>query len=413
MAIASTTLPVLAEVEPGFNTQVTLQASRNNGMDTWLNGGYGRFSHGDDSQSDTAFNGRIDLGYKARFWQNFEISTHLQARQGSGDDERDALGLVTMKLRYVQATAEQQRLMVTLGQFFLPTSMENTDPFWESPYTITYSSMNSWIGEEFRPIGIDLDYRWTLADKQQFKLAATAFQGNDSMGAMLAWRGWSYGNHLSVYGETLALPDLYSLQEPNAFAIQNDSGSTPVTGDFDGDIGFALRGSWRLNSDTQVKLTHVDNNGDKGLHNDPGDGEYAWRTRFTLVGFESAPAPNVTFLGEYMSGSSIMGATPTHVDIDFESLYLLTSLRQNDWRYSLRYDTFSITDRDLLKQDPNWDDGESLTFAVFWQQARSKLSLGAEVLALDSERKRVIVDGTLLQNPRDQLQFSLQARYRL
>ena len=42
-----------------------------------------------------------------------------------------------------------------------------------------------------------------------------AFRNNDSMGALLAWRGWSVGNRLSVYDEVLPLPPLTTLRCTN------------------------------------------------------------------------------------------------------------------------------------------------------------------------------------------------------
>ena len=39
---------------------------------------------------------------------------------------------------------------------FLPTSRENVDPLWQSPYTLTLSSLNTWIGEEVRLAGLDV-----------------------------------------------------------------------------------------------------------------------------------------------------------------------------------------------------------------------------------------------------------------
>ena len=42
---------------------------------------------------------------------------------------------------------------VKTGAFFPTISLENDDLGWTSPYTLTPSAINSWIGEELRTIG--------------------------------------------------------------------------------------------------------------------------------------------------------------------------------------------------------------------------------------------------------------------
>ena len=95
---------------------------------------------------------------------------------------------------------------------FPPTSRENVDPLWQSPYTLTLSALNSWIGEEVRPVGP----RRRGAARRGRPLPLRAgrawlFGGADTAGALLAWRGWAMGTRLSVVGETLPLPPLPTL----------------------------------------------------------------------------------------------------------------------------------------------------------------------------------------------------------
>jgi hypothetical protein len=39
--------------------------------------------------------------------------------------------------------------------YFPQPSRENVDPLWSSPYTITLSALNTWIGEEVRLTGLE------------------------------------------------------------------------------------------------------------------------------------------------------------------------------------------------------------------------------------------------------------------
>ena len=95
-------------------------------------------------------------------------------------------GTVGKRAGIVQAYADLSisALRLRAGSFWLPTSRENVDPLWTSRYTITYSALNSWIGQEVRPLGADLQF----SPNFYFTMGATAFRGNDTMGTLLASR---------------------------------------------------------------------------------------------------------------------------------------------------------------------------------------------------------------------------------
>ena len=61
---------------------------------------------------------------------------------------------------YVEAhlPARGSRLKLRAGAFFLATSRENVDALWENAYAISSSALNSWFGEELRPIGLDASW---------------------------------------------------------------------------------------------------------------------------------------------------------------------------------------------------------------------------------------------------------------
>src|SRR5918993_1018028 len=139
--------------------------------------------------------------------QTFDLQGYVAARgvtreEGSGLIEAYADGRLIFGLDEVQLRA---------GQFFLPTSRENKDALWASPYAISFSALNTWVAQEVRPIGLDLEWRHTLERGHILTTALTAFRGNDSMGALLGWRGWTVGNRISSYDELLPLPQLSSL----------------------------------------------------------------------------------------------------------------------------------------------------------------------------------------------------------
>jgi len=84
-------------------------------------------------------------------------------------------------------------------------------------------------------VGVDLAWRPNF----YVTAGATAFRNNDSMGALLAWRGWPVGNRLSVYNEALPLPPLFSFA--SHFADQRHDGTVPFEKDLDGRTGLSGR----------------------------------------------------------------------------------------------------------------------------------------------------------------------------
>jgi hypothetical protein len=291
-----------------------------------------------------------------------------------------------------------------LGQFFLPTSLENVEPLWVSPYTLSHSALNSWIGEEFRPVGADLRWRRLFESGSLLELGLTPFIGNDASGALLAWRGFAWHDRVSYFGETLPLPPLASLADPARFGDQNDSGSKPFGPDLDGRPGFAARARFGdlLNS---WQLTAVDTQGDTRLYR----GEYAWRTRFLIAGWEHNPLGEGWGLAtEVLGGTSRMGRRDgPNANIRMLTGYLLASYGRDPWRYSLRLEAFDIEDLDRSSAEINDESGHALTLAAMRQLGDWRL--GLELLHVDGERPAALIEGLPLQAGGRQLRF--EARY--
>jgi hypothetical protein len=376
-----------------IEAQLNFIAQHHTSDDTWLAGELGRY----DLSSNNIL-AEAQLSYLYKFTTSLSVKTHIQAQQTTESLSSNSLGLVELHLRFTKDIDWQQNISFTLGQFFLPISMENSQEFWESPYTIHFSSLNSWIGEEFRPIGLDSQYRYFLDNNQSISLAATVFGGNDSMGALLAYRGWSIGRQRSVLGDVLALPNLNSLADGTPFGGQRDDGTRPFGKDLDNRPGYALRSQFS-SEQLLLSLAWIDNRGDRELH----EGEYAWDTRFAVLGASWIVNDLWEVLAEASQGSSTMGAGPG-VDIDFYSAYLMTSYLFDNKRLSLRLEQFGSEDNDLI-DDENHDLGRAVTFGLFWQlddhsgahlstrSDRHALQLGFDIIYLNSKRIRSTIIG--------------------
>lgn len=296
-----------------------------------------------------------DFFATAQLGLDWQPSRHFDIHvSGAGDDDR--IGLVEA---YADARAifGNEEIQLRAGQFFLPSSRENKDELWTSPYAISFSALNTWIAQEFRPIGADLEWRHTLGSGHTLTAAATAFRGNDSMGALLGWRGWTIGNRLSTYDEVLPLPPLPTLD--TFFADQRDDGTKPFGRDLDGNTGLAARVRYSVPQRANVQYAYVDNRGDRRLHR----GEYAWATDFHLISAEAGSMDGFIAAAEYMTGSTGMGFAPAFVQADFYATYALVSHKFGRNRWTARYELFGTQEQDFSLAEENNESGRAWTLA--------------------------------------------------
>lgn len=356
---------------------------------SWHEGGLGRHRASDEDLS-SDFSAQFALLWEPSLeWRMFAQALVRGDAAGRGDH----VGLVEAYAERQLILADDARLRLRVGQFFLPTSREAVDPLWQSPYALGLSALNSWIAEEVRPIGIDASWRSSEDAESEWEWATTIFGGNDSSGALLAWRGFAQHERISVLGELLALPSLPSLSDGGPFTHQRDDGTRPFGPDLDGRPGYALRARYGEPNSFRVLATRFDNRGDRGLHR----GEYAWRTRFALVGGEWAIDPRWTLAAEWMSGRSGMGFAPgPRVDIDFDAAYLLASFTPDErWRLTARVESFEIQDRDGGAED-NDDRGRAYGLSAMRNIGES-WRLGLEWLHGDTRHAAAPVLGVPLE----------------
>lgn len=356
-------------VVSGFLTGRTTVVS---GQPSWIEGGFGRLDFGADDANDSAWrsNAVLQLGADWALSSWLHLHAQLLGRAEPARNKGRRAGLVEA---FAEVHSETWRIRA--GQFFLGTSRENSGPLWTSPYSSSFSALNSWIGEEVRPIGIDVQWQ------PNFYLSggATAFRGNDSMGAQLGWRGWSVGNRLSVYHEVLPLPPLFSLK--TGFDDQRADGTVPFERDLDGRTGFAARVRTQLPERAMIQFSHLDNRGDRNEYR----GEYAWRTKFNVVSAQAGTSSPVTALAEYTWGTTGMGHPPIFVQADFYAAYALLSWHGGANRFTGRIDRFATRDRDGAPVETNTEHGTSWTVA-WLHDVNPKVRLATELTQISGDR---------------------------
>jgi hypothetical protein len=347
----------------GFLTGRGVDADKK--LPSWLERGQGRFDANGNEGSALALLG-------ADWTPNEHFDVHVT---GLARHEPSTFGGRRAGLTEAYLDVAGGGFQLRAGQFFLPTSRENKGPLWTSPYTLTWSALNTWIGEEVRPIGADLQWKsefyWTVG--------ATAFRGNDTSGTLLAWRGWAMSSRLTVYGEPLPLPPLQDF-----VGLQKDV-THPFTHDLDGRTGFAERVRFTLPERANIQLTHYDNRGDKLLYGG-FPGEYSWATKYSQVSGEIGSTAPTTAAAEWMWGNTAMGLPQfAHVNTDFQAWYALVTHKFGRNRVTGRIEQFSVTDRAHASRDVYDDHGRSWT-AAWLYDVTPKVRAGVELVQITGRR---------------------------
>lgn len=380
------------------------------GPESWLEGGFGRLEAGGDRDDFMAL-AHLGVDWRPTNW--LELHASGVARRDREEFGGNDAGIVEAYAD-VRKEFSFDELRVRGGFFFLPTSKENKDDNWSSPYTINFSALNTWIGEEVRPLGLDLQYRHTTDAGHTITGGATAFRGNDTMGTLLGWRGWSIGDRLTTYDEQLPLPPLGSLEFPDGpFWRQRDDGTTPFTEDLDGNTGYSGRVRYGIPQRGNIQYTYVDNGGDRALYPpDAESGEYSWETRFHQLGLEIGNPDSLVVAAEYLVGETYMGFTdrPNFVEAGFWATYLLVSDKRGRNRWTARYELFKTEEEDEtpLGED-NDENGRAWTLT--WMYDITPAIRGAfEFTQVSGEREAAQQYG--FEPSTTGRSFTLEVRYR-
>ncbi|MFZ2493381.1 MAG: hypothetical protein WA208_18020, partial [Thermoanaerobaculia bacterium] len=302
---------------------------------------------------DDSLSAQVQVGIDWRPSPAFGSHVHLLVRNEGDGSRRGHVGVVEA---FVEANAygERDRFRVLAGAFFLPTSRENIDSLWETPYTITSSALNSWLGEEFRPVGVDLTYTRRAQKLGAFTGGATVFMGNDTFGALPLDRGWAIHDRWTLLGEH----------------VPSGRWFTSVSAETDHRLGWSARTKWNNNRGA-IQLTRIDNRSDALLYGEL----YNWATRFNIAGADYT-WNDWTLAAEAGWGTTAIVRTRGRFSSPIQARYVLLSRRLGKFRASVRADdTRARADR-----------ARAFTAALFWEP-HARLRAGLEGITAGDERK--------------------------
>jgi len=345
-----------------FHGYVTAREIYVKAQPSWLQGGAGRFDVGADSADDHR-TVNIDVAQLGLDWTPaswFALHADGVARKRQAGSIGKAAGIVQA---YADVFNEHWRLRA--GEFWLPTSRENTDPLWTSKYTITYSALNSWVAQEVRPIGADLQW----APNFYITAGVTAFRGNDTMGTLLSGRGWTFGNYLVVLNENVPTPEPALVR--------------PFGQDLDNKNGYAERVRLSLPERAMLQVAHIDNRAP--IVPVELKGQEPWQTRFNIVSAEAGSTADTTVAGEWAYGTTAVGFPGGSFTMDFDTIYVLASHKFGHERLTGRVERFSTNNDNHPAVDFSREHGHAWTVA-WMHELNARSRTGVEYVHVTGDR---------------------------
>jgi hypothetical protein len=276
---------------------------------------------------------------------------------------------------------------VRAGAFFPTTSLEvgYDNIGWTPEHTVSSSAINSWLGEELRTLGVEFNVSRNgrlAGSPHTVGLTGALLFGNDPLGTLLAWRGWSVGDRISGLIESLPLADLRVFRAGGA--LPDQTRSINVFREIDDRPGFYVGTNYAYSSAAKTRFElaalHYDNRGDPLVIR---SGQYSWHTRFNHVSLRLQGLGQWEFSAQLLEGNTLMG--PNAVNLDYSAAYLLVSRPFGPGTVAVRVDQFNTRERpeDVIRSDSNSEHGRALALAYHWR-IRPSLSLVSEALVVES-----------------------------
>jgi hypothetical protein len=376
-----------------FDLSVDLRAVSVSGQPSYLRGGGGKLRFDDDQEGLQL--GYVRVGYRGDFTDTLRLTAEALA-YGAGDVH--ALDLTELFLTWRPVPRSIWRSELKLGAFYPAISLENRMRGWRSPYSLSPSAINTWVGEELRTIGAEYNLDWlgqTAGGPFNLGVTAALYGWNDPAGVIVGLRGWSLHDRQTTL-----------FNRVGQWQRGIIDGRTLFYDDIDGRVGYYAGVTGNYRGALEVRVLHYDNRGDPAIAA-PVIDDYVWETIFNSIGWRWTPNDKWTVIWQRLQGYTYAGPQLPPNSWSFDAQFLLASLKHGAQRFTARYDQFAMQQSVSYFGSLNADDGDALTLAYDYQ-LNQRWNLAVEALRLDSKlnaRRRV---GAPPHAREEQLQLALR-----
>jgi hypothetical protein len=376
------------------NGLVDLGFAKPSAQTSWLKGGFGKLDSGGSGERSPTFVGQALADLRLQLDPSLAGFVRLRA----APDQHAPLDILEAYARYQPVLTSNWLWSIKLGAFFPPISLENESVGWTSPWTLTPSAINSWVGDELRTVGGETNLEWRYRTGA-LGLVGSMFCCNDPAGTLLANRGWGFDSRpIGLFGEPRQ-PDFMSRQFGNGLALREE----PFK-ELDGRPGWYGGASLRQDELGRVAALYYDNRADPASH---AGSDFGWRTKFTSLGLETYLG-DVVILGQAMAGTTAIQPFDAFVaTTDFQSAYLLAGYYFGEFRAAGRVDVFATQLHASTGSRGPGEHGYAFTASGSWNPVRW-FRLSAEIMHVESYRGQRAAAG--LSPQASELQMQLVGR---
>ncbi len=307
-----------------FDLSIDLRAVSSDAPQSRLTGGLGTTRFGENDKGVQL--GLARLGYHGDLHDTLSLTAEAVSY---GERSRPVLDLTEAYMEWRPIPASAWRSIVKLGAFYPEISLENRMRGWRSPYTLSSSAINTWVGEELRTIGAEYSLDWLgrkLGHDFDAGISAAVFGWNDPAGTIIADRGWGlHDQESTLFGHYGKSPDE----------------STLFYDDMDKRAGFHTSLNVNYRGWLELNGLHYDNRADSSIYS-AAIKDVAWKTHFNSIGLRYTPTEQLTAIWQRLYGRTYAGGPPTPNCWQFGSWFGLVSWKSEANRYSARYDHFTM-----------------------------------------------------------------------
>lgn len=340
-------LELQAKAEAGW----VQHSEQSKNLGPWWQHGTGQLAVSDDQLTTGPLLAAIQFNTDSPFSARLHYSQQ-QALDG-------ASGITEAWVQYQPLPMAGYRVKARAGWFYPALSLENTDTVWSSPYSSTFSAINSWYAEELRAKTLELSLSRpgrSFGTDHSWQAVIGAFRDNDPLGTLISWRGFAIHNLQTRIGGRIDFAHYPSLQ---VFPLDRQPDWVEPFAELDGHTGWYGGVHYLYQQDTELRFYHYDNKADPTVFR---QGQYAWLNRFNQLAFQQQLSERWRMVSQWLEGYTEMGYDT--VVVDYRAAFVLLNYQQDLWQATVRYDHWQQWDKDLTPGDDNSGRGHNWTLAL-------------------------------------------------
>ena len=372
------------------------------GERSWVDGGFGKLRSG----SDGSLTVQPQLGNASIVWKpqlTWSFGAIIVGAVEGG--QRTQAGLSQAYLTFRPLRSSSLAFSARAGLMWPPVSLEHEGADWHVKDSITPSAINSWIGEEVRPVAGEASLAFTIGDH---KLRATAalMGGNDTSGTLLTYRGWALHDRTTLAFNRQPLPPL----DPDIAGYQAPYTHPLISGGFAHHPGYYVKLAWAPPVPVRLELFRYDNEADPDAVN--GEHEWGWHTSFEEAGLVANLGSGAELKAQALSGRTLSGHIEDglrSVHTQFRSAFVLLTRPVGPIGLAGRVDVFDTrnhgSDVDLEYDEHGWS--AMIAAKRDWTHFTGLL----EFLHVWSRRNELNEAGRSANQPQNQLQAEVRMHW--